>query len=150
MADTTYPWNAISESQTDADSPIDTTLMEAIRQDLEHLREWMGSSYAAAQDHDHDGLNSKSVVLADSVVTTAKLKVARGSFSAAIGGDFYVTLDRYSHMPSLYKQGSTYWVQILMQTQAHTTLATELCEALVRAQAGNSDTFYVYWDNHAS
>src|SRR3990172_236194 len=105
MADPTYQWNGITASQTDADSPIDTALMEGIRQNLVHLKEWLGESFTPAKDHDHDGINSKSVLLADSVVTVAKLKFTRGSFSASVGGDFYIALSRYSHMPALYKQG---------------------------------------------
>ncbi|HHL40888.1 MAG TPA: hypothetical protein ENJ37_10315 [Deltaproteobacteria bacterium] len=74
MAAPTYPWNTISASQTDADSPLDTTLMEAIRQNLIHLEEWLGDSYTAAKDHDHDGANSKLVAtIADGIVTNAKL-----------------------------------------------------------------------------
>lgn len=74
-------WTNVADSQVDAESPLDTTLLTAIRDNLVHLREWLGLSYTAAQDHDHDGLNSKSVVLADSTVTT--VKIAAGAVTGA-------------------------------------------------------------------
>ncbi len=150
MAEPTYQWNGITASQTDAESPIDTALMEGIRQNLEHLREWLGESFTPAKDHDHDGINSKSVLLADSVVTVAKLNLARGSFSASVGGDFHIALSRYSHMPCLYKQGGVYWIQLLLQSQQRTNASPEVYEALVRAQPNCSETYYVYWDYHVN
>lgn len=148
MAAPTYSWNAISAAQTDADSPIDTTLMEGIRQNLFHLKEWMGQGFTPAVDHDHDGINSKSVVLADSVVSIAKLKCARGSFGASTGGTFYIPVGRYSHVPSLTKSGSTYSVQLMLQTSQHTTTNGEIWEVCVQTQVENSDYFCVYWDYH--
>ena len=73
MAATTYTWNTIASTQTDGDSPLDETLMEAIRQNLISLEEWMGDGFTQAIDHDHDGVNSKSVLLADGIVAPAKL-----------------------------------------------------------------------------
>lgn len=63
MVAPTKAYTAILDSQIDPDSPIDTALMTAIRDDLVHLREWLGASYVAGavQDHNHDGLNSASI-----------------------------------------------------------------------------------------
>lgn len=81
----TYSWNTVNATQTDADSPLDTTLMEAIRQNLIHLEEWLGKSYTAGEDHDHDGTNSKLVTsVADNAITPAKL-------SAQTAGDFFLS-----------------------------------------------------------
>lgn len=66
-------WTEIADGRVDAESPLDSSLMTALRDNMAHLREWLGVSFSAAQDHDHDGINSKSVVLADSTVTTAKI-----------------------------------------------------------------------------
>jgi len=88
MAATTYTWNTIASTQTDGDSPLDETLMEAIRQNLISLEEWLGDGFAQAKDHDHDGLNSKSVVLADGVVTNAKMAdgaIGQAELKTAIG-----------------------------------------------------------------
>jgi len=85
MAAPTYSWNTINSSQTDADSPLDTTLMEAQRQNLIHLEEWLGLDYTAAQNHDHDGTNSKPVAsVADNAITPAKL-------SAQTAGDYLLS-----------------------------------------------------------
>jgi hypothetical protein len=48
MAEPTYSWNNIAATQTDPDSPIDTALMEGIRQNLVHLKEWLGNGFTAA------------------------------------------------------------------------------------------------------
>jgi len=77
----------------DSDSPLNETLMTYIRQNLIHLEEWLGASYTAAQDHDHDGTNSKKVVgvgtdavdqaaIANSAVGQGELKTTSG----AVGG----------------------------------------------------------------
>ncbi len=148
MADPTYEWSEITEAQTDAESPIDTALMEGIRRNLVHLKEWLGESFTPAMDHDHDGINSKSVLLADSAVTVAKLNLMRGSFTAASGGDFYISISRYSHVPSLTKLGSVYYVRLLLQTDIHAA-ASDMHEVLVSAPSGNGETFQVFWDYHA-
>jgi len=56
-------WVSIADSAVDPDSPLDASLMTGIRDDLVHLREWLGAAYTAGavQDHDHDGVNSKAV-----------------------------------------------------------------------------------------
>ena len=51
-------WVTIVDSQVDADSPLDTILMTGIRDNLIHLEEWIGKTYTAAIDHNHDGINS--------------------------------------------------------------------------------------------
>jgi len=51
-------WSNIADAQIDADSPLDTTLLTAIRDDLVHIKEWLGKDYTAAQNHNHDGVNS--------------------------------------------------------------------------------------------
>ncbi|MEK6532111.1 MAG: hypothetical protein AABZ23_06445 [Deltaproteobacteria bacterium] len=73
MAAPSKSYTLIADSSIDADSPIDVTLMTRIRDNLIHLEEWLGNGYTAAQDHDHDGVNSKTPVLADLSVTTAKI-----------------------------------------------------------------------------
>lgn len=159
MPSPTYSWNNIAATQTDAESPLDTTLMEGIRQNLTHLKEWLGGGFAPAVDHDHDGVNSKSVALAngavvtaklaDAGVTAAKLKMARGSYTASSGGTHYVTLNRYSHIPSAYKAGGTYNMQLALQSRNGPAWATtETSEISVVVDPSSTESFYVYWDYH--
>lgn len=56
-------WVVIADTAVDPDSPIDATLMTGIRDDLVHVREWLGASYVggAVQDHNHDGSNSAAI-----------------------------------------------------------------------------------------
>lgn len=56
-------WVTIADAAVDPDSPLDATLMTGLRDDLIHLREWLGAGFTAGavQDHDHDGVNSKLI-----------------------------------------------------------------------------------------
>lgn len=56
-------WVAIADGAVDPDSPLDTALMTGLRDDLVHLREWLGAAYTAGavQNHNHDGSNSALV-----------------------------------------------------------------------------------------
>lgn len=160
MPSPTYSWNNIASTQTDAESPLDTTLMEGIRQNLIHLKDWLGSGFTPAIDHDHDGVNSKSVALADGAVVTSKLadagvtasklKMARGSYAASSGGTHYVTVSRYSHIPSAYKAGGTYNMQLALQSRnGPAWAAAETSEISVVLDPSSTELFYVYWDYHA-
>jgi hypothetical protein len=51
-------WVDIADAAIDPDSPADTTLFTALRDDLVHLKEWLGYGYTAAQAHSHDGIDS--------------------------------------------------------------------------------------------
>jgi hypothetical protein len=59
MAAPSKTFSVIPDSDIDPDSPITTGLMTKLRDNDIHLEEWLGMSYTAAQDHDHDGVNSK-------------------------------------------------------------------------------------------
>jgi len=74
-------WVAIADSQVDPDSPLDAALMTALRDDLVHLREWLGASYTAGavQNHDHDGVNSALVPIGANALRN-------GSFESDTGG----------------------------------------------------------------
>ncbi len=75
MAAPSKNYTLIADSQVDADSPLDATLLTQLRDNIIHLEEWLGDSYTAEKDHDHNGVNSKEVAgIADGAVsTTAKL-----------------------------------------------------------------------------
>jgi len=61
MAAPSKSYTDILDSQVDADSPLDTVLITSLRDNIIHLKEWMGSSYIAEVDHDHNGVNSKPI-----------------------------------------------------------------------------------------
>lgn len=54
-------FTVIPDGDIDPDSPITTGLMTKFRDNDVHLEEWLGLSFTAAQDHNHDGTNSASV-----------------------------------------------------------------------------------------
>jgi len=74
MAAPSKSWVTIVDSQVDADSPLDTTLVTGLRDDLVHLREWLGKDYTATQNHKHDGADSAAVDWG-SVVKTSSLEI---------------------------------------------------------------------------
>lgn len=61
MAAPSKTWVTIADTQVDADSPLDTTLITGLRDNLIHLEEWLGSNYTAAQDHEHNGNDSAQI-----------------------------------------------------------------------------------------
>ena len=81
-------WVVITDSQVDSDSPLDTTLVTALRDDLIHLEEWLGHGYTAEQNHNHDGVNSKTVS-APYVATAVLHHVMNAKRSFTVGGNIY-------------------------------------------------------------
>ena len=74
-------WVTIADGAVDPDSPLDTALMTGLRDDLVHLREWLGASYyaGAVQNHSHDGQNSALVEIGPN-------QVRNGSFETGTEG----------------------------------------------------------------
>lgn len=109
-------WNGRAAGQTDADSPVDQTLMDSIRLDLDHLREVLygngaGGFLVPIEGHNHNTVNSVAVVLgANSVgesqiqansVTQSELKTTTGEFSGAVPGlgNQRVQANTWGHFP---------------------------------------------------
>jgi hypothetical protein len=67
MAAPSKSFTVIADSAIDADSPITADLMEDYRDNDIYLQEWLGKNYTAAVDHDHDGVNSKTINIAGSL-----------------------------------------------------------------------------------
>lgn len=82
----TSTYSSISVSQTDSNSPLDQVLMDALRQDVDVLYEWMGGpTYTPSTSHTHNGVNSAVVSLGSSAITTtmiANLAVTNGKLDA--------------------------------------------------------------------
>jgi hypothetical protein len=84
MAAPSKSWNTIIDGQVDADSPLDTTLMTAIRDNLVHLEEWLGGSHTAAVDHSHNGTDSALITdLGVNVVGSDSLSYTAGDVLVA-------------------------------------------------------------------
>ncbi len=64
MAAPSKSFTFIPDGDIDPDSPITTGLMTELRDNDQHLESWLGESFVAAVDHDHDGVNSKAVAVA--------------------------------------------------------------------------------------
>ncbi|MBE7415076.1 MAG: hypothetical protein HS130_07580 [Deltaproteobacteria bacterium] len=84
----------------------------------------------------------------DTAITLSKLKMTQGSFSAASGGDVYITVHRYAHYPDMQKNGTNYNVQLFCQTNLVTSGPAR--QVMLRAPSGNGETFIVYWDYHSN
>ncbi len=96
MAAPSKSYTLIPDSSVDADSPLDTTLMVQIRDNLIHLEEWLGDGYTAAKNHSHNGVDSAGLgansvstsMIVDANVTGAKVSktlATQGSQSIANG-----------------------------------------------------------------
>lgn len=85
MAAPSESFTVIPDTQVDADSPITEDLMTALAHNDIHLEEWMGKDYAAAQNHDHDGVNSKGVNVPANTIGNSELALGTsGSGSQVI------------------------------------------------------------------
>ncbi len=58
-------FTAIADTSIDADSPLDVTLMTALRDNDQHLEEWLGKDYTAATNHEHNGTDSAKINMAN-------------------------------------------------------------------------------------
>lgn len=174
MAAPSKAWVTQADSQIDADSPIDSVLMTGYRDDLVHLREWLGLGYTAAQNHDHDGVNSKQVVtiadgavntsakvaanvintthLIDANVTLAKLKWTTGSWSQILPDNlenaYDVTISQHSHnfRTDMSSSSALYYVRIMLGG-GHPVNGQDI-KMRVFAQGGAGITAYASWDYH--
>lgn len=63
MAAPSKSFTVIPDGDIDPDSPLTTGLFTELRDNDIHLEEWLGLSFVAAQDHDHDNINSKAVAI---------------------------------------------------------------------------------------
>lgn len=101
MAATSKSWSSIADAQINPDSPIDTALMTSIRDDLVHLREWLGAGFTAGavQDHNHDGVNSALVPIGPNYLRNGSFEdgTAGWTLTAYTGGTLAVSTSVYIH-----------------------------------------------------
>ena len=117
-------WNGRTAGQTDADSPLDTTLMDGLRKDLDHLRQVLYGStdpnfHTPIWGHNHNGVNSASATVADGAITQAKLanavvgqaqvKSSTAYVTGLIGATsrITITLADYSFYPNIASTNNT-------------------------------------------
>jgi len=89
MAAPSKSWVAIADSQVDADSPLDTVLMTAIRDDLVHLEEWLGKDYTAAVNHTHNGVDAAPVLAAMGSLYEQEVSI-NGGYSDVASASVYI------------------------------------------------------------
>jgi hypothetical protein len=77
-------WVTLTDAATDVDSPVDQALVQGLRDDTVHLREWLGASYTAgaAQDHNHDGVNSAIVEVGPNALRNGSFEQGLTSWTA--------------------------------------------------------------------
>ena len=94
-------WVSIADAAVDPDSPLDATLMTGIRDDLVHLREWLGASFfgGAVQDHNHDGLNSAQIEVGPNLVRNGSFEtnLAGWTLTHYTGGSSAISLATQHH-----------------------------------------------------
>lgn len=63
MVAPTKNYSAILDAQLQSGKPVDQTLLTQIRDSIVFLKEWLGEGFlaGAAQNHNHDGVNSAAV-----------------------------------------------------------------------------------------
>jgi len=93
----TSTFSTISASQTDANSPLDEVLMDAIRQDIDVLYEWMGGpTYTPSTSHDHNGVNSKNISGASlAFLETQTITTASSAASVSVTSKITTVYDDY-------------------------------------------------------
>lgn len=171
----TTTWSTIITSQTDADSPIDITLMESIRQNLIYAYEWIGQGYTPSTAHNHDGINSRTITLAANSVNSSAyiaasitstkigatavershLKMTRGSWSVVNGASTTTLVTNHdSHWPLMVITGgstSNYgWIKGGEKYNASSTSIDAIIKIEYVLNIGGIGTLVLYWDYHSS
>lgn len=101
MAAITKAFTAIADTAVDPDSPVDTALVTALRDNTTHLREWLGASFyaGAAQDHAHDGTDSALVEIGPNLLRNGSFENGESSwtFTDYSGGSHAISAAEYIH-----------------------------------------------------
>lgn len=81
MAAITVTLVTIADAAVDPESPVDTTLVTGLRDNIEYVVQWLGHSFrgAAVQDHNHDGTNSAKLPIGSNSVRNGSFEDGGGS-----------------------------------------------------------------------
>lgn len=101
MAAITKAFTAIADTAVDPDSPVDTALVTALRDNTTHLREWLGASFyaGAKQDHSHDGVDSAMVEIGPNLLRNGSFESGESgwTFTDYSGGSHAISAAEYIH-----------------------------------------------------
>lgn len=101
MTAITKNYTVINDSAVDPDSPVDTALITALRDNITHLREWLGASFyaGAAQDHAHDGVTSALVEIGANYLRNGSAESDEAGWTATdySGGSHAISSSQYIH-----------------------------------------------------
>ena len=102
----TSTWSSLIAAQTDANSPLDTTLMDGMRQDIDYLREYIAdkTAYTPSTSHNHNGTNSAVIAVPTTSVGTTQLRTATGvvtAISTINPQTVQIAMNDYSFTPSM-------------------------------------------------
>lgn len=101
MAAITKNFTSILDASVDPDSPVDTALVTALRDNDIHLREWLGASYTAGakQDHSHDGVDSALVEIGPNYLRNGSAENGESgwTFTDYSGGSHAISSSQRQH-----------------------------------------------------
>ena len=93
MAAPSESFDAPTAAEIAVDKPNKSSIQVKIRESLIHLEEWLGNSFVAAKDHNHDGINSAVVGIGTAQVCFAQSE--EDIESVGSGGSSYQTQLNY-------------------------------------------------------
>lgn len=101
MAAISKAWVTQADAAVDPDSPVDATLMTGFRDNLIHLREWLGNAFTAGavQDHNHDGANSALVPVGPNLLRNGSFEDGESgwTFTDFTGGSHAISTSNHRH-----------------------------------------------------
>ena len=101
MAAISKSWVTIADGAVDPDSPGTTTLFTGFRDNLIHLREWLGAGFTAGavQNHRHDGVDSALVPIGPNLVRNGSFEDGEGgwTFTDFSGGSHAISTSAHRH-----------------------------------------------------
>ncbi|MEW6314628.1 MAG: tail fiber protein [Pseudomonadota bacterium] len=101
MTAITKSWTNIADSAVDPDAPLLSSLAYAWRDNIIHVREWLGANYTAGavQDHNHDGVNSALVETGPNLLRNGSFESGTSgwTFTDYTGGSHAISTSQHAH-----------------------------------------------------
>jgi hypothetical protein len=83
MAAPSKTFTALTDAEIAANKLLTTEKMTKIRDALSHLEEWLGKDYTAAQNHNHDGVNSAEIEVGPNYVRNSSFEQGTDGWTTA-------------------------------------------------------------------